>query len=218
MCYTRPTWRLIEALRLLPEVLRPPVLAREIRWLLHILSQPPEMAQICALDSLNYLLWQARLQRKRAAMHIITQELVGSGSIFQLLASASAWVRQRTIGLLGLLNAQLDEHRATLLEMLHHDVDSGVRACIAYTLGQSSALWAIPDLLLALLDHDEHVAETALNALGAMPTRDDALITYALKELAAYQLPIWNMQERRQLAYAARVWLKKRHKARHSPF
>ncbi len=208
----------IEALRLLPEVLRPAVLAREIRWLLHILDQPSEMAQACALDSLSYLLWQARVQRKYAAVRIITQELVGSGSIFQLLANASAWVRQRAVELLGLLNAQLNEQRATLLEMLHHDPDSSVRACIAYTLGQASALWAIPALLLALLDHDEHVAEAALNALGSLPTRDDALLTYALKELAAYQLPIWSLQERRQLAHTARVWLKKRHKTRHSPF
>ncbi len=94
--------------------------------------------------------------------------------------------------------------------MLHHDIDSGVRACIAYTLGQAAALWAIPDLLQALLDCDEYVAETALNALGAMPLLDDALIISALKELGAYQLPIWSLQERRHLAHTARVWLKKR--------
>ncbi|MEO7019222.1 MAG: hypothetical protein ABI234_03625 [Ktedonobacteraceae bacterium] len=203
----------IEALRLLPEVLRPPVLTRVMRWLLHALAQPPEMVQVCALDSLSYLLWQARLQHRRTALHIITQALVESGSIFQLLASASSWVRQRTVELLSLLNAQIDEQRPTLLEMLHHDIDSGVRACIAYTLGQASAVWAIPDLLLALLDCDEHVAETALNALGTLPLRDDALITSALKELAAYQLPIGSLQERRPLAHAARVWLKKRNKA-----
>lgn len=208
----------IEALRLLPEVLHPPVLARAIRWLLHILDRPSAMAQVCALDSLSYLLWQARLQQKRAAVRIITQDLVESGNIFQLLTSASARVRQHTVELLGLLNAQLDEQRALLLEMLHHDIDSGVRACVAHTLGQVTALWAIPDFLLALLDPDEQVAETALNALGALPPHDDALITYALKELAAYQLPIWSLQERRQLAYNARALLKKRYKARNLAF
>ncbi|MGH2509325.1 MAG: HEAT repeat domain-containing protein [Ktedonobacteraceae bacterium] len=201
----------IEALRLLPEVLHPPVLARVMRWLLHALDQLPEAAQVCALDSLSYLLWQAHIQHRHTAQHIITQALAESGSIFQLLTSASAWVRQRTIELFSLLDTQLDEQRPWLLEMLHHDNDSGVRACIAYTLGQASALWAMPDLLLALLDCDEHVAETALNALGALPLHDDTLIISALKELAAYQLPIWSLQERRHLAHTARIWLKKRY-------
>lgn len=204
----------IEALRLLPEALRPALLTRVMRWLLHTLAQPMEMAQVCALDSLSYLLWQARLHHKRAALYLITQSLAESGTIFQLLASSSTWVRQRTIELLNLLDGQLDEQRAPLLEMLHHDIDSRVRACIAHTLGHAVALWAIPDLLLALLDSDEQVAETALNALGALPLRDDALIIYALKELAAYHLPIWTLQERRHLAHTARVWLKKRQNER----
>ena len=137
------------------------------------------------------------------------QELQQSGSIFQLLASASAWVRQRAIELLSLLDTQLYEQRATLLEMLHHDIDSGVRACIAYTLGHADALWAVPDLLQALLDSDEYVAETALNALGTLPQFDDALILYAVREIAAYHLPLWKLEERRNLARTARAWLKK---------
>lgn len=205
----------IEALRLLPEIQRPIVLTRVVYWLLHVLSQPPETARICALDSLGYLLWQARIQHRRASLNIITHELAESGSIFQLLADASARVRQRTVELLSLLNSQFFSQRATLLEMLHHDVDSGVRACIACTLGQASALWAIPDLLQALLDYDEHVAVTALNAFGSMRLADDTLIVCAIKELAAYNLPMWTLQERRNLAHAARAWLKKRRTARH---
>lgn len=202
----------IEALRLLPEVQRPSILARVMRWLLHGLAQPIEIVQVCALDSLSYLIWQARAQRRRAVLQTITQELQESGSIFQLLASASAWVRQRTVELLSLLDSQLYTQRATLLEMLHHDIDSGVRACIVHTLGQASALWAIPDLLQALSDSDEYVAEAALDALGNMRLLDDALIVYAVKELAAYHLPIWTLQERHHLAHAARIWLKQRKK------
>jgi HEAT repeat protein len=200
----------IEALRLLPDIQRPPLLARVMRWLLRELAQPVETAQVRALDSLSYLIWQAHAQRRRAVLQTIAQELQESGSIFQLLASASARVRQRTVELLSLLDLQLSAQRATLLEMLHHDIDSGVRACIAHTLGQTSSLWAIPDLLQALTDRDEHVAEAALDALGAMPLLDDAPIVYAVKELAAYTLPIWKLRERHHLAHAARVWLKKR--------
>lgn len=202
----------IEALRLLPEVQRPPILARVMRWLLHGLAQPIEMVQVYALDSLSYLIWQARAQRRRAVLQTITQELQESGSIFQLLASGSAWVRQRTVELLSLLDSQIYSQRVTLLEMLRHDIDSNVRACIAHTLGQASALWALPDLLQALLDCDEYVAEAALDALGAMRLLDDALVIYAVKELAAYHLPIWTLRERQHLTHAARVWLKQRAK------
>ncbi len=206
----------IEALRLLPEVRQPLILGRIMRWLLHSLAQPVEMVQICALNSLSYLIWQARLQQRRAVLRTICEELQQSGNIFQLLDSASAWVRQRTVELLNLLDSQLYDQRITLLEMLHHDIDTGVRACIAYTLGQAAALWAIPDLLKSLLDSDECVAETALNALGAMPLLDDSLIIYAIKELAAYHLPLDALSERQHLTHAARVWLKKRKRGHHS--
>lgn len=204
----------IEALRLLPEVQRPAILSQVMRWLLHALAQPIEMVEVCALDSLSYVIWQARARHRRAVLCTISKELLQSGSIFQLLASASAWVRQRTVELLSLLDSQIYNQRVTLLEMLHHDIDAGVRACIAYTLGQVSALWAIPDLLQALLDSDEYVAETALNALGTMPLLDNALLIYAVKELAAYHLPIWTLHERKHLIHAARVWLRKREKIR----
>ena len=203
----------IEALRLLPEIQQPAILAKVMRWLLHALAQPVEMVQVCALDSLSYVIWQARARHRRTALLTIRTELVQSGSVFQLLASASAWVRQRTVELLRLLDAQIYEQRVTLLEMLHHDIDAGVRACIAYTLGQSAALWAIPDLLQALLDNDEYVAETALNALGVMPLLDDALLIYTVKELASYHLPGWALHERKHLIHAARTWLKKREKS-----
>jgi HEAT repeat protein len=204
----------IEALRLLPEVQRPAILSQVMRWLLHALTQPIEMVEVCALDSLSYVIWQARARHRRAVLCTISKELQQSESIFQLLSSASAWVRQRTVELLSLLDSQIYNQRVTLLEMLHHDIDAGVRTCIAYTLGQVSALWAIPDLLQALLDSDEYVAETALNALGTMPLLDNALLIYAVKELAAYHLPSWTLHERKHLIHAARAWLKKREKIR----
>jgi HEAT repeat protein len=205
----------IEALRLLPDVQYPTVITRVARWLLYALAQTPEIVQICALDSLSYLIWQAHLQHRRAILDIITQEILQSGTLFQLLASSSAWVRQRTIELLSILEGQLYNQRITLLEMLHHDIDSSVRACIASTLGQSAALWAIPDLLLALLDSDETVAEAALHTLGILPLLDDGLVIYAVQEIASYKVPICALQERYQIARAARIWLKKRYKVPH---
>lgn len=203
----------IEAVRLLPEVQHSAVFARVMRWLLYALAQPLEVTQVSALDTFSYLIWRARVQSRRTALRAIAQELSDSGMFFQLLASSSAWVRQRTVDLLGLLDAQLYAQSATLLEMLHHDIDSGVRAHIASVLGQTSARWAIPDLLLGLLDCDEKVAETALNALDAISLLDDALVTYTVKELAAYNLPIWSLHDRRHLAHAARAWLKERKKS-----
>jgi hypothetical protein len=43
-----------------------------------------------------------------------------------------------------------------------------------------------------------------------MPLLDNALLIYAVKELAAYHLPIWTLHERKHLIHAARVWLRKR--------
>ena len=204
----------IEALRLLPEIQRPAILTRVLRWLIHALAQPVEMVEVCALDSLSYIVWQARAHHRRTVLHAISEELGRGGTVFQLLASASAWVRQRAVELLSQLDAQLYQQQATLLEMLHYDSDSGVRACVASTLGRSASLWAVPDLLQATLDSDEYVGETALNALCIMPLPDDSLLTYALKELAAYHLPLSGLRERQHLAHAARSWLKKRAKGR----
>jgi len=204
----------IEALRLLPDVQYPTVLTRVMRWLLYALAQTSEMVQICALDSLSYVIWQAHLRQRRVILHIITQELLQSGTLFQLLASSSAWVRQRTIELLNMLEGQLYNQRITLLEMLHHDIASSVRSCIASILGQNAALWAIPDLLLALLDSDESVAETVLHTLDILPLLDDGLVIYAVQELASYKIPLWTLQERSHIVHAARIWLKRRQRIR----
>ncbi len=198
----------VEALRLLPDIQHPPTLARVMRWLQHALAQPIDQAQVRALDSLSYIIWQACARKRHALLDTIFQELQQSGSLFQLLASASAWIRQRTIELLGLLDPQFSSQRAPLLEMLHHDIDSAVRSCIASALGQTTAFWAIPDLLLSLADCDEHVAESALNALTSLPLPDNALIRSAIQEVATYHLPLWQLQERRHLAHLARAWLK----------
>ncbi len=204
----------IEALRLLPEVQQPFVLTRVVRWLLHALIQPSESTQIGAIDSLSYLVWQAQMYHRRQALNVIVQELQESGTIVQLLTSSSSWVRQRTVELLSQLDSQLYERRDILLEMLQHDGDSGVRACVIYVLGQASALWAIPDLLHALLDSDEYVVEAVLHSLGSMPLLNDAIVVYAIKELAAYRLPITLLHERSHAIHVARAWLKKRKKGK----
>jgi HEAT repeat protein len=201
----------IEALRLLPDLHRAPILARVMRWLQHTLVQPIQQQQDRALGTLSSIIWQAHAYHRHALLQTIFQELQQSGSFFQLLASTSAWVRLRTIELLSLLDPQLTSQRSTLLELLHHDIDGGVRAGVAHTLGHSAALWAIPDLLLALLDSDEHVAESALRSLTALPLPgDNPLIRAALQEIAAYRLPLWKLHERRHLAHIARTLLKQR--------
>lgn len=200
----------IEALRLLPDIWYPPTLTRIVRWLAYILVQPPELLQICALETLGYLVRQAAYRRWRAALHLITEEMEQSGAIFQLLASASARVRQQSVELLALLDAQIERQSPTLLEMLHHDIESSVRACIARILGQTAALWALPDLLQALMDWDETVAEVALNALDRLSVADDALLVYAFQEVSAYHIPLWALEGRYHLLRSARTLLKKR--------
>jgi len=59
----------------------------------HALAQPGEIAQIRALDSLSYIIWQAHAHNRHAILNTILQELQQGGSLFQLLASASAWMR-----------------------------------------------------------------------------------------------------------------------------
>jgi HEAT repeat protein len=203
----------IEALRLLPDAQQLPILHQVIRWLLHVLTQSSETAQICALDSLSYLLWQARTGRRHRAIETIRQELARDEVISQLLMSTQPWIRQRTVELLVLLDLQAENQRGALLHMLHHDVDSNVRGCIASMLGRSAALWAIPDLLQALLDDDDEVTLAVLHALNTLALLDDGLILYAVKEVAAYRLPLQSLHQGRHLAHTARVWLKTRKKA-----
>jgi HEAT repeat protein len=200
----------IEALRLLPEIHCPSVTARVTRWLLHALDQPLELARVCALDSLAYIAWQARTHQRGGVARAMGAELSQCGCLQRLLACASARVRLRTLELLLLLDPHLELPRAPLLDLLRHDSDSAVRACSARLLGQVGAPWAIPDLLKATQQSEDHVAEAALDALGAMPLLDDTLLTCAFKELAAYRLPIGSLQEGRRQIRLARTWLKKR--------
>ena len=176
----------IEALRLLPSVLRNPTRTNVVRWFLSVLHQPQEEAQITALESLSYLLWQAKRHRRKKALHEISQEIVREGTAMQLLASPKAWVRQRAIELLSMLDSQPELLRSRLVSLLHFDNDSEVRACIAYILGQIAARWAIPALLQALLDPDEQVNEVALHSLGLVASLNDPIVVYVLKELAWY--------------------------------
>ncbi|HET8841938.1 MAG TPA: hypothetical protein VFN35_10760 [Ktedonobacteraceae bacterium] len=206
----------IEALRLLPDARNTTILTRIMRWLVHALSQPSETTQVCALDSLNHLIWQARYQQHPPGMlRVITQEIEQGNILFQLLSNTSTRVRLRSVELLGNLDTLLFHQRLILLEMLRHDSDSSVRACIAHTLGRASALWAIPDLLLALLDYQTQVAEAALDALDQLPLLDNELVIYAVKELAAYSLPLRADSDYPYLSRAARSWLKKQKRKKH---
>lgn len=93
----------IEALRLLHGALRAPLRTSVVRWLLRALSQTQEDVQVNALDSLAYLLWQARTRGCKQAHQEISREIIHDGSVFCLLNDSSSWVRQRTIELLGML-------------------------------------------------------------------------------------------------------------------
>lgn len=200
----------IEGLRQLHGVLRSPTRMIVVRWLLLALSQTQEEVRIAALDSLSHLLWQARKRGARQAWHDISNGLILDGTILQLLRAESSWVRQCIIELLAMLGsqiAQLDDVQARLPQLLLNDSDSGVRACVAYTCGQIEARWAIPDLILALLDSNEYVAQTALHALRQVATPDDAIVVYVLTELAHY---LKSEHERLQtLAKEAQALLKK---------
>jgi HEAT repeat protein len=174
----------IESLRLLHGAFRLSTCQKIIGWLLSTLQESQEQVQITALDSLAYLAWQARAHGRKQAFTVISRELWGEGTTLKLLHSDSAWVRQRTLELLSILDNQPHIFHDQLLHLLHHDHDSGVRACAAYLCGQLGARWAIPDLIAALCDSDEHVAQTALNSLGRVAHANDAIVVYVLKELA----------------------------------
>ncbi|HTK08019.1 MAG TPA: HEAT repeat domain-containing protein [Ktedonobacteraceae bacterium] len=204
----------LESLRLLQGALHAKMRSTVVRWLLKAVQQHREEAQITALDSLAYLLWQAHIQRRKQAWHDISQAIIQDGSLFLLLDDPSAWVRQRTIELLCMFDKQLasvSNFHARLLNLLH-DPDSGVRACVAFVCGQTSARWAIPELMQTLLDSDEYVAETALNALAQMMTPEDDIISYVIQELAGFNNPI--LRSTRHLNQAAQVLLKQKQKAR----
>ena len=197
----------IEALRLLHGVLRHPTREKVVQWLLYVLAQPNEEVQVTALDSLAYLVWQTRTRSKLLASTAICSAINQDGTTLRLLASPHAWVRQRAIELLCMLDDQPPALHAQLLYLLHHDIDSGVRACIAFILGQVAAHWAIPALLQALLDSDEHVAITALNALAQLATASDAIVLYCIQELATFDSPVEQSED--ELLTSARLLLKK---------
>lgn len=201
----------IDSLRLLHGVLQAPIRMNVVRWLLRVLTQPEEEIQVTALDSLAYLLWQARTHGQKQAASEISQELLREGTVAHLLNSNSAWVRQRAIELLGMLGdavAATPHLRNRLLHLLSRDSDSGIRACTAYVCGQLGGRWAIPALLQTLLDPDEHVARTALTALSHIATEDDGIILYAIKELTHLRSP--DADTPHPLAEAAKTLLKKR--------
>ncbi len=200
----------IDSLRLLHGVLRAPMRMNVVRWLLRVLNQPEEEIQVTALDSLAYLLWQARTHGQKQATNEISHELVREGTVVHLLNNNSAWVRQRAIELLGMLGdiiGTVPHLYARLLHLLYRDNDSGVRACIAYICGQLGGRWAIPGLLQTLLDADEHVARTALTALGRIATEDDVIVLYVIKELTHLSSPGTNPPH--PLAEASKMVLKK---------
>lgn len=177
----------IEGLRLLYGVLRSPSRMIVVRWLLLALSQEREEARVTALDSLSHLLWQAHKRGVRQAWHEMGRGIILDGSVIQLLHDESAWVRQCALELLALLSSQaanLTAVQTQLPQLLANDNDSGVRACVAYVCGQIGARWAIPGLILALLDPDEYVALTALHTLEQIATPEDTIVVYVLTELA----------------------------------
>lgn len=194
----------IDGLRLLHGVLRTPTRINVVRWLLCTLRQPQEEAQITTLDSLSYLLWQARVHSQKKALGAISSEILLDGTTVELLTSSSAWVRQRAVELLSMLDSQPPTLHDQLIQLLCSDNDSGVRACIAYTLAQtplrSDIPSPIPILITTLLDSDEYVAETALNTLGQLASPENPIVVYVLKELARCD---------NQLAQEAKTLLKK---------
>jgi len=200
----------IEGLRLLHGALRYPLRANVVRWLLGLLPQSGVETQVAVLDSLTHLLWQARSHGQKRAWQDICQEIVLEGTALRLLDAESAWVRQRVIELLTIFGPYLDllpELPPRLAHLLHTDENAGVRAGIAYMYSRVAARWALPALLQALLDPDEHVAQTALTALSQLATPDDAIVRYALTELAR----LYNTHDphANTLARAARQLLKK---------
>jgi HEAT repeat protein len=196
----------IESVRLLRGAFRVPTCHKLVSWLLSTLQEPQEQVQVTALDSLGYLAWQARARGRKQAFMVISREIWREGTAFNLLHSTSAWVRQRTLELLSVLDGQPQAFHEQLLHLLHHDQDNGVRACAAYLCGHIAAQWAMPDLIEALRDSDEHVAQTALNALGCVAHENDTIAVYVLKELA---MPTQKKKgEMHQLVRSARAILR----------
>ncbi len=180
----------VEGLRLLHGALRLPWRPRVVRWLLSCLHISEEQVQITALDSLAYIAWQGQVHGQQKALRACSAQIEQDGTLERLLTSASAWVRQRTLELIGLLYCQQPTLHNRLLHCLRHDEDSGVRACAAYVVSQLASRWRtrspIPDLILALTDTDMYVAQTALNTLALLTSASDPFVVCAFREVAAY--------------------------------
>ncbi|MEO8972323.1 MAG: HEAT repeat domain-containing protein [Ktedonobacteraceae bacterium] len=191
-----------EAIRLLRNAMHAPTHTRVADWLLQALhnalddDKEQEELQITALDSLAFLAWQAQKHSQKQALLEISFEVFRDELPWRLLSSGSAWVRQRTIELLGLLIQHPQSIEGQLLHILHTDEDSGVRACCAYTLGQLAAHSAIPGLLCSLLDADTSVAETALHTLCRVATADDVIVVAVMRELTLYSCATKQKKER----------------------
>ena len=205
----------IEGLRLLHGVLHASVRTHVVRWLLYCLHSEKETEQITVLDTMAYIAWQAQVQGQKKPLLAYSQQIEQEGNLGQLLNHANPWVRQRAIELLGLLNCEQSTLYCQLLRRLHVDEDSGVRACAAYVLGQVAThhslpalLSPIPNLIEALADIDEHVAETALNTLAQLASAENPFVVYALRELTAYGQTEFKEDN---LAQAAQALLKKWH-------
>lgn len=178
----------VEGLRLLPDAMRPRRREQITRWLLYVLdaaaASGDEETQVIALDSLAYVSWLARRGGSVATYRALSEAIWRDETAPRLLISKSAWVRQRAVELLAPLAAAPSSFFPRLTRILHGDEDSGVRACVAYVFGQARERRALPALLLALLDPDECVAETALNALGRAAGPGNPVALYVLRELA----------------------------------
>jgi HEAT repeat protein len=176
----------IEGLRHLHNIHKAPTRMTVVRWLLQLLHHSSNEVKIAALDSLIDILLQMRVRAYKRAWDDLCREIAHDTIIPQLLTLPNAWVRQNTVDLISMLGphrAALSALHQPLLEMLHSDKDSGVRASVAYTCGQLKMHQALPELLHTLLDEDEHVAMTALNALSHIITREDSITHYVLQEL-----------------------------------
>jgi HEAT repeat protein len=207
----------IESLRVLHGALKMSGYMNAVHWLVQLLSHPAEETRGVALDSLVYLLRQARLRGHKQVWRNINWETIKSDVIMQIMHDTEAWVRQRAIELVRLLgnnSVSLNVLNA-MLHLLETDSDSGVRASIAYTCGQLGMRWAIPVLIQTLRDPNEHVALTALNALGQLATPNDTLIQSALMELI--QANKRASQVQRPLVQQAQSWLRKLRRASKTP-
>jgi HEAT repeat protein len=176
----------IESLRLLPEALHASPRTRLLRWLLLCLEHEAEDVQTTALDSLTHLLWRARTHGQKRVWHELSQRLFASGQLESLLHNPNAPVRQRTAELLSVLyhaHARAAFCYQQLYFLLQHDPEASVRSSIAHVCAEMQEPAAIPNLMCALLDPSERVAEAALSALERMVDMQPSLIPYVVREL-----------------------------------